>query len=116
MAADRSLVAAVPRASASRRELMMNAPRPALRASDSKGTFGSGVRAINPRNAAAVPSTAGLEKSWPTTSRLKSVDDDDRVTISPAASEVKKAGIWLTSPSPIVSLVKTLTASPRLMP
>ncbi len=82
----------------------------------SSGTLGSGVSAMNPRNAAAVPSTAGFENNWLVTSALKSVDDDDRVTISPAASEIKNAGIWLTRPSPIVSFVNTFTASPRLMP
>ena len=80
------------------------------------GIFGSGVNAINPRKTAAVASTPGCENSWPTTSRLRSVDDDERVTINPAASEVKNAGTWLTRPSPMVSFVKTLTASPRLMP
>ena len=38
------------------------------------------------------------------------------MTIRPAASEIRNAGTWLTRPSPIVSLVKTSTASPRLMP
>ena len=77
--------------------------------------MGSGVNDSRPRNTAAVPSTPGFQKSWPTTSRPRSVEDDERVTISPAASEIRNAGTWLTRPSPIVSLVKTLTASPRLM-
>ena len=34
----------------------------------------------------------------------------------PAASEVRKAGTWLTRPSPMVSLVKTSAASAGLMP
>ena len=38
----------------------------------------------------------------------------ERVTSKPAASEIKKAGTWLTRPSPIVSLVNSAAASPRL--
>ena len=78
--------------------------------------MGKGVSAISPRNAAAVTRTAGFENNWPVTSTFRSVDADERVTISPAASEIKNAGTWLTRPSPIVSLVKTLNASLRLMP
>ena len=89
-------------------------PRPAPRVRS--GSLGSGVSAIRPRNTAADASTPGRVKSCSTTSRLRSVEDDDRVTIRPAASEIRNAGTWLTRPSPIVSLVKTLTASPRLMP
>ena len=39
-----------------------------------------------------------------------------RVTNMPAASEIRKAGTWVTSPSPMVSVVNSLPASPRLMP
>ena len=92
------------------------APAPSAPPRVKSGSLGNGVRAMSPRNAAAVPITAGFENNWPVTSRFRSVDDDERVTISPAASEIKNAGTWLTRPSPIVSLVKTFTASPGLMP
>ena len=62
-----------------------------------------------------MPSTPRFKKSWVNTSRPRSVEDDERVTIKPAANEIKNAGTWLTSPSPIVNLVKTFTASCRLM-
>ena len=38
------------------------------------------------------------------------------MTISPAASEIRNAGTWLTSPSPIVSVVNTRPAVERSMP
>ena len=88
-------------------------PRPPPSASS--GSLGSGVSAIRPTKTAAIPSTAGLVNSCSITSRFRSVEDDERVTISPAASEIRNAGTWLTRPSPIVSLVKTLIASPAVM-
>ena len=98
-------------------ESAQKSPRPRAHLPGSKAApWAAASGAMSPRNTAAVPSTAGFENNWPVTSRLKSVDDDDRVTISPAASEIKNAGIWLTRPSPIVSFVKTFTASPGLMP
>ena len=39
-----------------------------------------------------------------------------RVTIRPAAIEMMKAGIWLTRPSPMVSMLKVLRASWKSMP
>ncbi len=40
----------------------------------------------------------------------------DRVTIMPVETAMSRAGIWLTSPSPMVSSVYLLTASPIDMP
>ncbi len=50
------------------------------------------------------------------TSRPRSVSSELRVTIRPAESEIRNAGTWLTRPSPMVSLVKTLTASAEAHP
>ena len=47
----------------------------------------------------------GLAKSCPSISSPRFFLLLVRVTIRPAASDTMKAGIWLTSPSPMVSLV-----------
>ncbi len=66
--------------------------------------------------AAETASTCGRPRSCSVTSCPRSVSDEDRVTIRPAASEIRNAGTWLTRPSPIVSFVNMLTASPAAIP
>ena len=60
-----------------------------------------------PRNPPATASAWGREKSCLRNSLGRLVVWLLRVTSRPAASEIRKAGTWLTRPSPIVSLVNS---------
>ena len=74
------------------------------------------VKTRMPRNPPATANACGRENScW-----MNSLGRLDfcvlRVISKPAASEIRKAGTWLTSPSPIVSFVNSAPASAKLMP
>ena len=88
-------------------------PRPAPRRASSSGTFGSAVNASRTRKPAADGQHA---RGGRRAARSRRGRGRSRTTTGsrsgPAASEIRNAGTWLTRPSPIVSLVKTLTASP----
>ncbi len=80
------------------------------------GTAGRLVKINKPMKTAATARACGREKIWAMNWPGRFVSCEPRVTSKPAASEIKKAGICVTSPSPIVSRVNSEAAAPRSMP
>ena len=82
------------------------APPPANPASARNGSIGRpGIRLSTAAAPAAIASGLGLEPSWRTRAASAVPSVPPLVTTMPAAVDTSSAGIWLTSPSPTVSVV-----------
>ena len=84
---------------------MTNASPPAAPAITRTIVLGAPAAISTSANTATITSDFGLANSWASISLPRSLLLLVRVTIRPAPSEMTNAGIWLTSPSPMVSLV-----------
>jgi hypothetical protein len=73
----------------------------------SSGKVGSGVTERSTRKPAVSSSPVGWLTTWLVSSLPSCALEPDRVTIRAEAMAITKDGIWLVSPSPIVSFVKT---------
>ena len=82
----------------------------------SSGIGGRLVKTKIPRKPPATANACGREKSCRRNSPGRLISELLRVTSRPAASEIRKAGTWVTRPSPMVSVVKSEPASRRLIP
>ncbi len=82
----------------------------------SKGSVGRGESESTPRNTAVISRPRGWLATCPVSSVPRSALALERVTIRAAAIEITKLGIWLVSPSPMVSLVKTSAVWPAGQP
>lgn len=91
--------------------MIVQAIPPQQLASTHIGSFGIPVNDSTTRKPAAMSSAGLFDVSCPINSSPMFVCDEVRVVSSPAASEMMNAGIWLTSPSPMVSLVNVLKQS-----
>ena len=81
------------------------------------GSVGSpGINARTPAAPAAIASGFGLPPNWRIMAMSAEPSTLPFVTTMPAAVETSSAGIWLTSPSPTVSVVKVAAASANGMP
>ena len=80
------------------------------------GTVGKFVKINIAKNPPVTASACGRENNCRKNSLGKFVSLLERVTSKPAANEIKNAGTWLTSPSPIVSFVKISAAWVNDMP
>ena len=80
------------------------------------GIVGSGVMASRMRKHPVMMSPRGWLTIWSASSSPNWALLPERVTMSAEAIETTRAGIWLVSPSPMVSLVKTSAVLPASQP
>jgi len=79
----------------------------------------SGSPGITPRTAMKPDVTnraSGLPRSWLCVSAERLPSPEARLTMRPAAVEMRSAGIWLTRPSPMESSVNVCAASAGPIP
>ena len=79
----------------------------------------NGSFVVTPRNIIAAPTahiTFGISKSCDTTISPISISLDTLVTKIPVARDIRRDGIELTNPSPIVRIVYLFKASPTGIP